>query len=178
MKNILLKPVIILFILLFFICNTASALTKSRTEARYKACLSNQRVIVNAIEMYNMDHKTAIDKYDEDTENLLIRENYLKAKTQKPEQKCEYKMNENDVYCEYHGGIDPEKLKPSPEFAETLKDILQYRKNKKYEYAFQIIIILAAWIWFISLLVKVFSKSKKTKETNNINQQKEQTNEY
>ncbi len=178
MKNILLKPVIVLFILLFCICDTASALTKSRTEARYKACLSNQRVIVNAIEMYNMDHKTAIDKYDEDTENLLIRENYLKAKTQKPEQKCEYKMNGHDVYCEYHGGMDPEKLKPSPEFAETLKDILQYRKNKMYEYAFQIIILLAAWIWFISLLVKVFPKSKKTKETNNINQQKEQTNEY
>ena len=85
-------------------------------------------------------------------------------------------MNGHDVYCEYHGGMDPEKLKPSPEFAESLKDILQYRKNKKYEYASQIIIILAAWIWFISLLVKVFSKSKKSKETNNINQPNEQTN--
>ncbi|MBQ3644629.1 MAG: hypothetical protein II961_08535 [Candidatus Riflebacteria bacterium] len=177
MKNILLKPVIILFILLFFICNTASALTKSRTEARYKACLSNQRVIMNAIEMYNMDHKTAIEKYDENTENLLITEKYLKSKPQKPEQKCEYKMNGHDVYCEYHGGMDPEKLKPSPEFAETLKDILQYRKNKTYEYASQIIILLAAWIWLISLLVKVFSKSKKSKENNNTNQPNEQNNE-
>lgn len=169
------KILLFIFITLFCFPNTSFA-RKERSSGRYNACLSNQRVIMNAIEMYNMDHKTVIDKYDENSENLLITEKYLKSKPQKPEQKCEYKMNGHDVYCEYHGGMDPEKLKPSPEFAESLKDILQYRKNKKYEYASQIIILLAAWIWLISLLVKVFSKSKKSKETNNINQPNEQTN--
>ena len=142
--------------------NTALA-RKERSHARYLACLSNQQVIMTAIEMYNMDHSTAIDRYDEETENLLIKERYLKGNIQKPEQKCLYKMsNDREIFCEYHGGKDPKKLKPCPEFAEVLKNILQYKQNFYTNYIIQIIIVIAFWLWVIFLLKDLFSKSKKT----------------
>ena len=163
MKNILLKPVIILFILLFCICDTASAFSKSRPQARYKACLSNQRVIVNAIEMYNMDHPESLDKYDEETEQMLINEHYLKSKMQKYELKCSYKMFTNgEIYCEYHGGIDPEKIKPCPEFAEELEGFLRYRRKELINEILGTLIILGIFVWIIKFFKDLFSSSKKT----------------
>ena len=163
MKNVILKTNILLFIALFFICDTASALTKSRSEARYKACLSNQRVIKDAIEMFNMDHPESLVKYDEETEQLLINEHYLKSKMQKSELKCNYKMFTNgEIYCEYHGGIDPEKIKPCPEFAEELEGILRYSRKEIINGILEFLIILGIFLWIIKFFKDLFSSSKKT----------------
>ena len=157
------KNIILLLIISVLSFTNIALARKERSHARYSACLSNQRVIMNAIEMYNMDHSTSIDRYDEETENLLIKEGYLKSNIQKPENQCIYKMsNDREIFCEYHGGKDPDKLKPCPEFAETLKNILQYKQNYIRNYIFQIIIVIAFWLWVIFFLKDLFSKSKKS----------------
>ena len=165
MKNKITAILLGLFIL--FICNTASALTKSRSEARYKACLSNQRVITTAIEIFNMDHPTSLDKYDEEVEQMLINEGYLKFKMQKPEFKCDYKMFDNgEIYCEYHGGIASDKIKPCPEFAEELEGIQRYKRNQEIEFILGILIILGFFVWIISFLKDLFSNSKESSNKN------------
>ena len=153
--------IILLFISIFFSGNTASAKSE-RTYPRYLACLSNQRVITGAVEMYNDDHQTALNKYDEETEQMLINEHYLKGKMQKPENQCIYKMINGEIYCEYHGGIDKDKIKPSKEFAELLEGILKYRQNQKFNYVIEIIVVIGFWLWIIFFLKDLFSKPQKT----------------
>lgn len=54
---------------------------------RTKACISNQRVILGAVEMYNMDNDEKMDVLDID---LLIKGRYLKSYPTKPEKECSY----------------------------------------------------------------------------------------
>ena len=153
--------IFLFFIALFFSANTASAKSE-RTYQRYLTCLSNLRVINNTVEMYNNDHPTALNKYDEETEQMLINEHYLKGKMQKPENQCIYKMINGEIFCEYHGGMDKDKIKPSKEFAEILERILKYRQNQKFNYVIEIIVVIGFWLWIIFFLKDLFSKPQKT----------------
>ena len=127
------------------------AYSASREAARQKACFSNQRVLMGAIEMYEMDHTELIDTAPpggdfEDLENRLIKEKYLKAHLEGPEEECSYgfiRFNENeyDVFCKNHGTIetkDTEKpiiptynVNDEKPFSVELSRKIQARKREK-----------------------------------------------
>lgn len=93
-----------------------------RASGRQKACFSNQRVIEGAIQMYDMDHtnimRTALPGGDfEELENQLIKEHYLKAHIEGPEEKCSYGYIVKDpenydvvVFCKNHGTIETKDI--------------------------------------------------------------------
>lgn len=81
---------------------------KARQQARQKACFANQRVLMGAIEMYNMDHDTMITTIDENTMRLLEEGSYLKGKMQMAEKDCYFgatgPLDKNGVViCAIHG---------------------------------------------------------------------------
>ena len=152
-------------IILFLSCNTIYAYTASRSYARYKSCLSIQRVLQGAIEMYNMDSSSYFEKLDEDGMKKLEDGKYIKKIPVGPELSCKYlytkEYSENgDVYCEYHGGIDKDKLRPSPQFAEILEAHYRSEKRLKIELLVGIPIVLIFWgfvFWHgIKGIIKLF----------------------
>lgn len=82
----------------------------ARAQARQKACFSNQRVLLGAIEMYNMDHTVSMDTYAKDKDADLISGGYLKAAMQMPEPKCELTgadlAQNGGIKCAWHGNTD------------------------------------------------------------------------
>ncbi len=86
---------------------------KAREQAREKACYANIRVILGAIEMYNMDHsamKTNIIDTDVTGTGILVTGQYLKTPVTKPETGCAYAGINVDttgkISCTVHGTVD------------------------------------------------------------------------
>ncbi|MBF0405848.1 MAG: VWA domain-containing protein [Candidatus Riflebacteria bacterium] len=84
---------------------------KSREQARGKACYANMRVLLGAVEMYNMDNPVFITKIDEEAmKNLSC--GYLKGPLNKPENKCGYysagdlTKPEGRIACALHGTVE------------------------------------------------------------------------
>lgn len=85
-----------------------------RPQAREKACYANMRVILGALEMYNMDHTEMVDSInDADVtreDGFLIRGHYLKAPVNRPESGCFYSgRNLNGtgrIECAEHGTVE------------------------------------------------------------------------
>lgn len=77
--------------------------TKSRTSAKRAACFSNVRILQGAFEMYNMEKHSFMNSLDI---NALVNEKYLKNAPSKPENDCEYLLENGIVYCKYHGFYD------------------------------------------------------------------------
>ena len=81
---------------------------KARSEARRKACFSNQRVLQGAVEMYNMDNESnMMHKLDM---KLLLKGRYIKTMIEGPEPKCSYVSKgdlakEGNVECTNHGPV-------------------------------------------------------------------------
>lgn len=103
MKN---KKIIITicFFCMIFIC---SNLWASRS-SRHIACLSNQRVIQDAVELYNMDYDNMMHNLDM---KILVEGEYLKSEPSKPESSCEYKSmgdlaDSGIIFCKYHGDVE------------------------------------------------------------------------
>lgn len=110
---------IIVFSLLLFICGFIGIklivipnMIEAQKEARSKACYSNQRVLMGAVEMYNMDvpDKDTIHELDNKTIEILIEKHYLKPLTY-PEPECSY-ISEGDllkdagyIRCKFHGSV-------------------------------------------------------------------------
>ena len=71
------------------------------------SCFANMRVLLGAVEMYNMDNAVMMDKLDIDK---LVQGGYLKSSPAKPEAECSYNgygLTENgEIYCTYHGSIE------------------------------------------------------------------------
>lgn len=87
--------------------NFVTNFAKNRKIARQKACFANMRVLLGAVEMYNMDNAVMMDKLDI---NKLVQGGYLKSSPAKPEAECSYNgygLTENgEIYCTYHGSIE------------------------------------------------------------------------
>lgn len=83
---------------------------KARQQARQKACFANQRVIMGAIEMYNMDTNKMMDTYKEDA---LSTGKYLKSTIVPAEQGCVISgadlIKDGTVSCELHGNVESPK---------------------------------------------------------------------
>lgn len=88
---------------------------KAREAARQKACYSNIRVILGALEMYNMDHSQMHDSLaDADcTTGYLVTDGYLKTAVTKPETGCSYSgsnlTGNGLISCAVHGTIEENK---------------------------------------------------------------------
>ncbi|OQA08234.1 MAG: Vault protein inter-alpha-trypsin [bacterium ADurb.Bin374] len=90
---------------------------KAREQSRAKACFANQRVLLGAIEMYNMDDTTMMDR-DPVTLKIdiekLIETNFLKGGISKPETACDYRggpeslLGSGKIFCVCHGYADGE----------------------------------------------------------------------
>jgi prepilin-type N-terminal cleavage/methylation domain-containing protein len=86
---------------------------KARQQARQKACFANQRVIMGAIEMYNMDTNAMMDSYGDAEETSLINGKYLKSKIVPAEANCAITgsnlIKEGIVECSVHGSPENPK---------------------------------------------------------------------
>lgn len=88
----------------------------TREYAYTKACFSNQRVLLGAIEMYNMDHTENIDSIDDfDTiMNKLVAEEYLRSPltcSQNGVYRSYGRFFEGGIiFCDLHGTPDAEKI--------------------------------------------------------------------
>ena len=87
---------------------------KARASARQKACYSNIRVLQGAVEMYNMDNSAMLTKMDDSTQNVLIKQKYIKAPAplvcpETSQNNPKYggsDLTENgEITCSYHGGL-------------------------------------------------------------------------
>lgn len=81
---------------------------KAREQAREKACYSNIRVLLGAIEMYNMDHSVPMETPEQS--KLLGTNGYLKAEVVCPEANGSYKgtnlSKDGVLFCSEHGTVD------------------------------------------------------------------------
>jgi len=81
---------------------------KAREQAREKACYSNIRVLLGAIEMYNMDHSVMMDSPD--MTSLTGAAGYLKAEVFCPETGGSYQgsnlSKDGVISCSIHGTVD------------------------------------------------------------------------
>ena len=81
---------------------------KAREQAREKACYSNIRVLLGAIEMYNMDHSVMMDTPDQG--KLTGAAGYLKAAVVCPETGGSYvgsNLSKDGILsCSIHGSVD------------------------------------------------------------------------
>ncbi len=96
---------------------------KAREQARCKACFANMRVMLGALEMYNMDHAQMMDR---DPKTLvidiprLVKEQYLKTEIQKPSTGCEYYggpdslTGTGNIFCALHGYAEGSKVGQYP----------------------------------------------------------------
>ncbi len=88
----------------------------SRGRAREKFCYANMRVILGAVEMYNMDHNDMIetlqDKDATSPEGLLVQGKYLRNPINRPEEECYYSgydlSGSGHIVCDKHGTVEGE----------------------------------------------------------------------
>ena len=77
---------------------------RRRPPIRERLCKSNIKVILDAVEMYNIDSSTKMDDLNIDN---LMKGHYLKEKPVPPENSCNYfsigELSENGrIYCQFH----------------------------------------------------------------------------
>jgi competence protein ComGC len=81
------------------------------SDAQRKACYANQRVILGAIEMYNMDHERGITDISSSTLRQLKEQSYFREIPKGPSLRCKY-INQGDltgngqVACSLHGSVN------------------------------------------------------------------------
>ncbi|PKL49333.1 MAG: hypothetical protein CVV42_06480 [Candidatus Riflebacteria bacterium HGW-Riflebacteria-2] len=80
---------------------------KARQQARQKACFANQRVVMGAVEMYNMDTNAMMNDYDE---GALSAGKYLKSTIVPAEAGCVITgaelIRDGMVSCGIHGSVE------------------------------------------------------------------------
>lgn len=123
------KIIIVCFLFILTFTSIALAYKPYRPLARYKACLSNIRVIQGAVEMYNMDSPLMLKDLNENSIDSLLKGNYLKSEPSKPDYSCKYSSKgdlseDGEVYCEYHGGLDRNKIRPSSIVEQEIEEYL------------------------------------------------------
>ncbi len=86
---------------------------KARMQARKTACFANQRILLGAIEMYNMDNatmKTSLSPEDYGPGGVLVMKGYLPSGLSLPEPGCVYSSvgdlsRGGSIKCAIHGGV-------------------------------------------------------------------------
>ncbi len=109
-------------------------------KGRRKDCVRIQRLLLCAIEMYNMEHSDKIHELKDEVIELLIKEKYLEGSLSDyvcPETYYKGKylslgniMRSGVTYCEYHGTLDGIEIKPGMTFMDYIEEREQRtRKN-------------------------------------------------
>ena len=111
----------------------------------YRNCIDNIRKISAAVELLNSKTGTKVVELDNNTFKILLDNKFLKREIYPPiEDKCEYHINDEVVYCEYHGSVEYRNNGTGiPPSQECLTELEQKRFNdtlKKYV-PFSILII-------------------------------------
>lgn len=86
---------------------------KARLQARKSSCFANQRVLLGAIEMYNMDNttmKASLSPEDYGPGGVLVMKGYLSSGLLLPEPGCAYSSvgdltRGGSIKCAIHGGV-------------------------------------------------------------------------
>ncbi|PKL50841.1 MAG: hypothetical protein CVV42_02205 [Candidatus Riflebacteria bacterium HGW-Riflebacteria-2] len=85
---------------------------RNHHQARMKACFANQRVIMGAIEMYNMDNNEFMRHMDETALKSLIEGRYLKSMPNCPAYPPGQYVSDGDISqdgtirCTVHGSVE------------------------------------------------------------------------
>jgi competence protein ComGC len=92
----------------------------AKDKAQRRACFANQKVLMGASEMYNMDHGTQLKTLDAKALAELVDKGYLKSIPEDPGQgegsSGHYSFQEDgSVKCSVHGGVD----EPAPQVEEA-----------------------------------------------------------
>jgi hypothetical protein len=85
-------------------------------KSRKKACYVNMRLLLGAVEMYNLDHATCIkslipDHYA-DKNSILISQKYLRNYLVRPTENCAYYSRgdlstvDSAIFCREHGAVE------------------------------------------------------------------------
>ena len=100
----------------FAIMALASGCGRPSPEKLKRACFANQRVLLGAVEMYNMDHEDSpIKEFKQSMAmkgGILVKERYLRNPIELPHEKCHYKATTKDIsengiiVCDYHGSYE------------------------------------------------------------------------
>ena len=122
-------------------------------------CDSDQRMIIGAIEMYNMDNNEWIKHCDDKVIEELINKKYLRSNFNKPYSrysKCKYHnkgdlTNDGVLYCEFHGTLnqdDKNSIPPSKEYFETLRRAEIHYYLRQYGPISLVVfaVVLVAWL--------------------------------
>ena len=157
------KKNLIIALVIIFSCFITQSVFARRND-RLKSCYSNQRVILGAIEMYNMDSSIMIEELNNHTMQLLIDGKYLKEKPTTYDNHCEYSSKGNltedgEIYCKYHGSFtyNEEKKTGIPPSREYLVEQTKiYYMNLMSDY-FPSIIVIA----FIAVIAFSIPSKKK-----------------
>ena len=89
---------------------------QAREKSNQRACYANQKTILGAIEMYNLDHGTQMIIKGEEELTKLASEKYLQGVPKDPgcRDAANYRSDDvGNVWCEYHGTIDGQQIESS-----------------------------------------------------------------
>ncbi|MGM0600009.1 MAG: hypothetical protein ACQETH_09360 [Candidatus Rifleibacteriota bacterium] len=103
-KNFVVAMVVIASLVYLTGCDSAQ---EEKTAVK---CLQNQRMLLGAVEMYNMDKEKKITKFEKsmaEKDGVLVKGFYLKDPIEAPGDKCRYTSTGNlseggVIYCEVH----------------------------------------------------------------------------
>lgn len=75
-----------------------------------KACFANQRVILGALEMYNMDNEAMLTFMSDDVIKRLSGQNSMKGGISLPDPQCAYTSigdltTTGSITCKFHGSV-------------------------------------------------------------------------
>lgn len=107
------KAIIILIVSCFVAFYDLPRFVSGKGKSYQERCFSNQRVLLGAIEMYNLDNKEMLREYNPNSLDLLIKGKYLKAEWMENFE-CEFYsegdlLDDGFIYCLNHGAIDGKK---------------------------------------------------------------------
>ena len=134
-------------------------------------CFLEIRLLAGAVEMYNLDYETKIQKLDNETIKVLVDGKYLKNFPEPFIEKCKY-LSQGDlasdtgvIYCEAHG--DPEgniKSKyPESDIIREVNTKIKVNKIKGYSIVISIIILISLFAvsFFDIILPKINDRMTK-----------------
>ena len=145
-KGFTILELLIVILIIWFLASNAypKGIRNLKTYERYqKYCFSNQRVLLGAIEMYNMDNSTFMENALPGPEfercfKILQNGNYFKGSLNTKDYDCEYGfidiMGSGNVFCKIHGCIpsDSQNSIVFPKLEANSKNIYydEYQKLK------------------------------------------------
>ena len=174
-----LELVVIIVIAIILACLPIPNFKRSDGYNYSRNCASNVRVIIGAIEMYNMDAYNGMSSLDLDK---LLEKGYLKTRLTFPTKECKYcslgdlsKKDKGTIYCEYHGDSVGFMIKPGMKFddysferklyiEEQERKKAEEKDKKQKEIKMQQIILVLFWL-VVVVLIKILFPDRKPKRS-------------